>query len=384
MALARIITRSHACSRELALDLLARGYAVEIVSPDAIPENLADLELRVDTGPNDQLIANVTAHDGDNSASLEFLHYLKSPMGDFIRRSPDLEAIRHSEQRVGSVRGSSIEAIELPAPFPQAVSALVSAPAEVVQESDLNSARAAAEIEEGREQPTEEQREFESRNLLPTAEPLAPFVADSALRAPAPEPIAHRQPEVSKPRNSSAGWPWRAVLTLAAVVLLALALGLSLRHTGTTSTQNSNDASEATSDKVSADKPARGLNSDSMPSPAGVEKDSKSETMIAVTSAKMAPASSDRLSQQPAVAKAQPWAVPSSNVAQKKVAPKHDNDVVARDTVTYLDDRYKPAPKTKSNKQSARHHPSVHKRHGDIIAANKVTYLDKPAPKASK
>ena len=48
MALARIITRSHTCSRELALDLLARGYAVEIVSPDEIPENLADLELRVE------------------------------------------------------------------------------------------------------------------------------------------------------------------------------------------------------------------------------------------------------------------------------------------------------------------------------------------------
>ncbi len=51
MALARIITRSNARSRELALDLLARGYAVEIISPDKIPDNIADLELRVDAGP---------------------------------------------------------------------------------------------------------------------------------------------------------------------------------------------------------------------------------------------------------------------------------------------------------------------------------------------
>ena len=50
MALARIITRSNAWSRELEFDLLARGYAVEIVSPDKIPDNIADLELRVDAG----------------------------------------------------------------------------------------------------------------------------------------------------------------------------------------------------------------------------------------------------------------------------------------------------------------------------------------------
>jgi hypothetical protein len=82
MALARIITRSQACSRQLALDLLARGYAVEIVSPDNIPDNIADLELRVDTAPGDQLIASVEAHNGDRSASLDFVHHLKAPMVD--------------------------------------------------------------------------------------------------------------------------------------------------------------------------------------------------------------------------------------------------------------------------------------------------------------
>src|ERR1700733_99278 len=93
MALARIITRSHACSRELALDLLARGYTVEIVSPDAIPDNLADLELRVDTNDGDQLVANVTAYDGGRATSLEFLHHLKAPMGDFIRRVPEIPEV---------------------------------------------------------------------------------------------------------------------------------------------------------------------------------------------------------------------------------------------------------------------------------------------------
>src|ERR1700676_4731166 len=90
MALARIIPRSHSCSRELALDLIGRGYAVEIVSPDSIPDNLADLELRVEEDPGNQLVANVEAHNhnGERTASLEFVHYLKAPMPDFIRRSP--------------------------------------------------------------------------------------------------------------------------------------------------------------------------------------------------------------------------------------------------------------------------------------------------------
>jgi len=88
MALARIISRSHQCSRELALDLLARGYAVEIVSPDAIPDNLADLELRVEADRANELTASVAAHGGGRAASLDFVHHLKAPMGDFIRRPP--------------------------------------------------------------------------------------------------------------------------------------------------------------------------------------------------------------------------------------------------------------------------------------------------------
>jgi len=88
MALARIISRSHQCSRELALDLLARGYAVEIVSPDAIPDNLADLELRVEAEGANEMVASAEAYGGAHAASLDFVHHMKAPMGDFIRRPP--------------------------------------------------------------------------------------------------------------------------------------------------------------------------------------------------------------------------------------------------------------------------------------------------------
>lgn len=89
MALARIITRSQACSRQLAMDLLARGYAVEIVSPDQIPDNLADLELRVEEDPGNQLVATVETHTDGRSASLDFTHHLRAPMGEFIRKIPE-------------------------------------------------------------------------------------------------------------------------------------------------------------------------------------------------------------------------------------------------------------------------------------------------------
>jgi len=80
MALARIITRSEACSRELATLLQSRGYAVETVSPDNVPTNAADLELRVDTGSGDRLTASVIARDGERSSTLEFVRQLKSPI----------------------------------------------------------------------------------------------------------------------------------------------------------------------------------------------------------------------------------------------------------------------------------------------------------------
>jgi hypothetical protein len=80
MALARIITRSEACSRELAVHLQNRGYAVETVSPDNIPGNAADLELRVETGSGDRLTASVIARQGERSSTLEFVRELKSPI----------------------------------------------------------------------------------------------------------------------------------------------------------------------------------------------------------------------------------------------------------------------------------------------------------------
>jgi len=130
MALARIITRSQACSRELAAGLLARGYAVEIVSPDAIPDDIADLELRVDTAAGDQSIASAGGRDGEGSATLEFLRHLQAPMADFIRRPPQPRATLHfSEVAVSFAAEPSIEDLRMPAEALQLARRIVS-PAE--------------------------------------------------------------------------------------------------------------------------------------------------------------------------------------------------------------------------------------------------------------
>src|SRR4029077_11508189 len=140
MPLARIITRSNPCSRELALDLLSRGYAVEIVSPDSVPDNLADLELRVEEDPGNQLVASVEAHNGERTASLEFLHYLKAPMPDFIRRPPPEPdaAVPFPEPTVNINAEQGAEPAELPANAAQPAPESVSSAAEILRHSKLD------------------------------------------------------------------------------------------------------------------------------------------------------------------------------------------------------------------------------------------------------
>ena len=139
MALARIITRSQTCSRELALVLRARGYAVEIVSPDKVPDNIADLELRVDAGPANDLIANVEAHDGERTTSLEFVHHLKAPVADFDRRSSALgEAAHLFGAPVSFKTGPGIEELGLSAKAPRPASRVVSPAPETLSHGEPN------------------------------------------------------------------------------------------------------------------------------------------------------------------------------------------------------------------------------------------------------
>jgi hypothetical protein len=363
MPLARIITRSQACSRELALDLLARGYAVEIVSPDKIPDSLADLELRVDAETNpDQLIATVETQDG---ASLDFIHHLKAPMGDFIRRPPEPESFytndSPNDEPVSFNAEPALEDIELPAESPQLVAKIISPSAAILIEPfDEENLQPAVppeietlKVETSEIESIESSPNFAAENwTVTTHATAAPIIFEAASLEPTPTNSA--TPASVRPVDRAARLPWRAAITFAAVVLLALALAVGSRRNGKTAIEM--PAATPTAEKVLAASPA--TNPD--PNPPLQSPVPKPDPAIAATTA--------------GAAKAEPVAIAAP-------APHHD-EVVARDTVTYLDNRYKPVPK--STKHQAQRHSKAHKRDSGIVAANSVTYLNKPAPKPAK
>jgi hypothetical protein len=406
MALARIITRSQACSRELALDLLARGYAVEIVSPDAIPDNIADLELRVDAGPGDQVTATVEAHGRDHSSSLDFVHHLKSPMVDFKRRPPEpRQASRFSDVPVSFDAEQSLEDVEMPAEVSQsaAIDAEVGIDV-VVADGIFVDHFPEIEIEE-------------NERLIEPSEPLV-----SQPKSPvhlAPEALAQREspakptfepsvepgvlspsdtPDTPQWRDRPAGWFWRvgvACVSIVALVLLGFGFLQNGKAAARVSGQNSNSedvAGKAAPENASLAPPGKEIARVSPPSPSSpVTKpqpalaDTQQSSTIVVPPATVASIVAST-------------AVASTAIASTAKSPrKHDEDLIAPNTVTYLDKRFAPAPssrrlaktkpktKTTSTRHAANRHTSPHSHHGSVVAANKVTYLNqKPVPKSDK
>ena len=425
MALARIITHSQACSRELALDLLARGYAVEIVSPDSIPDNIADLELRVDTAPGEQLIASVKAHHGERSASLEFVHHLKAPMVDFIRRPPEPRESAHPpEEPVIVNTGPNVEAVELPEEAPQPAPKAVSPAADVLPAPELDREEGARLILPPEPLPS-----------VPVEPPSACAVEATTIARPTPvepmpveptplepttveaTPVEPR--EKPQPPDRPAGWFWRAALIFGSVVLLALVLGLGMRRTGKASAQGS---AAAPTENIAPASTDVGLSSGAIPerdpqkdpgqvlavpvpppaapairsegnsnhapekSPvvkAGAATASTAKSSIAKASTAK-PSTTKASIAKASTAKAS-TAKPSTAQAEAMTSHRLGAEI-ARDTVTYFDERAsnETALRAKPAKRFARQHQRSGKYNGGVIAANKVTYFDKkPAPKAA-
>jgi hypothetical protein len=375
MVLARIITRSHQCSRELALDLLARGYSVEIVSPDKIPDNIADLELRVDAGPGDCLTATVAAHDGERSASLEFVHYLKAPMGDFIRRPPESpEVVRIPEPTTTTCLNAKprIKNVGLPVDVPQPAQKIVSPAAALPLTCKLDPEDA------GRLTVAEDPLP------IPPVEPPGYFAVEDS---PVARPTAFRPVQSLPRRDRSAAWRWRTALMFAGVVLLAAVLGFGMRRTGKAAAQRSRPAPVG---KVAA------ASTGMTPGAAALEKDTvkgprQVSALASSPSAVKSEGNSGHAPKSVPVAKAAPVTKAATATATHPVRASrtHSDDLIARNTVTYLDKRFEPRPvkksasKVKTAKNPARQRPGLRK-HGGVIAANELTYLHKPSPKAAK
>ncbi len=425
MALARIITRSQACSRELALDLLSRGYAVEIVSPDSVPDNIADLELRVEEDPGNQLVASVEAHNGARSASLDFVHHLKVPMADFVRRPPDSVATESGKPETGAretvetVCVPEIRLVEEPGIFSERSLENHEVIAGVSQ-SDVESVSAATPVlleshpaEASRPKFPEEETVFsfslpdvaQSQPAEKTTTECSSFVEEasagdsSETGEPVLAPTVDGQGTAGPAEYSHrlvASWRWRAALTFASMVLLAVLVMFGWRLTGTSArisgalaagkaTTPATVANSLTGAKSASATPTdaarvqgNGSNS-SISSPSAISSDSTASSLATFPASKSA-GNSDHTAKPSAAAHAESAGVTNSALTKKTVgaAASHRNndELIARDTVTYLDERYKPATKA----HAAKHPPRpAHKRSSGVVAANGVVYLD-PSP----
>jgi hypothetical protein len=390
MALARIITRSRPCSRQLAFDLLARGYAVEIVSPDSIPDNLADLELRVEEDPGNQLVASVEAHNGEHTASLEFLHYLKAPMPDFIRRPPEpREEVHLLEPTVSINVEQSAEEVKLPADAPQPAPETVPPAAEVLRDSKLDP-KPKPDPENGTglilPPDTSPTPMMDGPNHIASASSVtAPSMPRPATSRPITTAPAAALPEdvspLSKPRPSDQFPESFRNVAVAMALMLALVFGFGTRPSNKATAQSSRAASAASIANASV---VREKNSGKPQGPSAAIKpeghpnNGSKESLVAKVNAPMAKAPSEALT-------GVPTGVPTKTV-ETGVSSRHGDGLIARDTVTYLDKGAfdQAASRAKVSQSSTLPQP-ISRKHDGVIAENSVTVLNSnPAPKAAK
>ncbi|HKB97372.1 MAG TPA: hypothetical protein VKD23_01165 [Terriglobales bacterium] len=383
MALARIITRSNPCSRQLALDLLGRGYAVEIVSPDSIPDNLADLELRVEEDPGNQLVASVEAHNGGRSASLEFMHRLKAPMADFIRRPPGSgEAVRLPKQSVSINVEQSVGELELPAVALQATPETVSPATKILHDPKLD--------------PDPEEGALlilppDPSPSLPVEPPRHVAAGSSTLARPTALPTTAR-PRCASPRHDRAGWSWRVSLALASVVLMAMVLAFGMRQTGKASSQSSGSSPAEN---------AAGASTEMNLMSAMVPKAEAKENPMSPPAAK-SEHNSDHTPKEPQVAtggattSGDTTAGTTTAGSGAMVPRRHGDRSIARDTVTYFDQHTfnatasrvwptaEAAFRAQTSQLSARRRRNQRK-HDGVIAANTATSLNNnPAARTAR
>jgi len=392
MALARIITRSHPCSRQLALDLIARGYAVEIVSPDSIPDNLADLELRVEEEPGNQLVASVEAHNGDRSASLEFVHFLKAPMPDFIRRPPEPRETVHLLEPTLSINvEQSAEEVKLPADAPQPAPETVSPAAKVLRDSKLDP------------EPKSDPDPEDGTGLIlppdtsptPTADRPNHIASASSVTAPSMPRPATSRPITTAPTAALPGDVrplWKPLpsdqfpgsfrnVAVAMALMLALVFGFGTRPSNKATAQSSRAASAASIANALVVREKNSGKREGPPAatkPEGHPNNGSKESSVAKVNAPRAKAPNEALTGVPTV-------VPTKTV-ETGVSSGHGDGLIARDTVTYLDKgTFDQAASRATVSQSSTLPQPISRKHDGVIAENSVTVPNSnPAPKAAK
>ncbi len=419
MALARIITLSEACSRELAADLLSRGYTVEVVAPDAVPTHKADLELRVEAKSGERLTANVVVRDGERSTSLDFVRDLSAPAmcpipssssaANSVPAYSDSAAPAASGSAVASTASArvdprddaSVRAVTKPdanfddqdSLFPMSALNRWNSPPDV---SAVGMAIASSRIARPAITPPITRRpafasSVSDRPVLDQTEFNRAVLNQHPLGKVSPAPEVKKRPKTPlRPllaaimqQHFSERISSRLGIIVASMASLCLLLGIVLGfRSGRT---------EAAAPIANA--PAAVVSSPSAPAVASPA------TTVAKSSAAVrtshAP-ESKRIAAKPVIiakATAPKLAVQQSKVfvgkksaASAKDLQKHTDDLIARDTVTYLD---RPAKKATAKVSGAA--PRTRTRHSGEIAENTVIYLNgmtapsaRPSPKPTK
>jgi hypothetical protein len=331
MALARIVTRSHEYAQQLALDLLARGYAVEIVSPDATPTHPADLELRVETSDAEAQgqVTEIREH-GKPSKSIEYLQRLKPMMADLLRRWPSsaAETGKDIEEKSSAFSFNAepafLDDMELPS-------------------ADGESSATPTHIEAP--EFTDPQPEFvESAQAISQAGAEKPISASPSVFSITGEPIVWTESESERSRRSEV-WFWRAAVGFASLALVILVLGMALRRNPSVAAQPASPlatpplaaAGTQTMAATVSPTPAKAT----VPSPAA----SPSPLQAKPASAVATPVNSI------------PKAKPSAIIHRAGVG--HNDEVVNGDTtVTYFNSKAAEPPKPVSNQGSGIKHYS--------------------------
>ena len=439
MALARIITRSQVCARELATDLVARGYAVEIVTPDAVPHTSADLELRVEEDPGNQLVASVHAHDGPRSASFEFRHQLRGPMRDFLRTIQETTEVVYLSEEPVRLAESNSERIVLPATAQPLEIETVSAPAPVLLElcSDPGSIDSCSIDSCSTDSRPPDSFPREAAPPLPELQPPRPVetVAVAASHLAKESAAAGKAQTMAQPlltstdippamipprrelraRKRPERWQWRAALAFTSMVSLALVLGFGLHYSekaippvpGASATEKvavpsidsypSSAASEDVLQKDSTTVPGQISNLPASPSAAqwgwawdrtpkdstvGNAEDEVVKASIVNKTIVNNTIVNNTINDKTINDKTNAGKVPINETGRSRT---HDDSSIAPDTVTYFDGRHQPiVPKAQPAKRLAWRDPTPHKHSGGVVAANTVTYLNKPIPKPAK
>ncbi|HUB02930.1 MAG TPA: hypothetical protein VL983_09600 [Terriglobales bacterium] len=409
MALARIISNSPLCSRELALNLLERGYAVEIVSPDAIPDNLADLELRVETGPADLLTANVEARGETRSATLQFIHQLKSPSLEMKRPvvTDELVAIAEATISASTIPALAISANPSPMseacePIPISAAALapalkprmvedskaIVAPANPLPTADppkkpaAFSDKASLIVMPSQSQPAPHKTEQSAAAEVPTNPVFKVIIPKPSFRSLAIHRfelrgwrtgISRSMGRIRGIKMPTLGWLGWTALGFAGVVGLGLALPWSLLPRGDTF-RNFRSGIAISESGSSADgfsflppvSDEYGKKVSELQIKPSVSRPSSAENAAAPSSAAPVP---ERYEARSSTSMLPAPAPKAAKTAQRSTPIHHSDDVIAPDTITYFN---RPGAKPIPVQELARRRVEPGKHSNRAIAVNSV------------